>query len=133
MPVGEVAARPGGGGGVGGMVLGGGGAAAAAAVGGDDAVVMQLAAAAGEESVITVNCPDQAGLGCDLCHTILEFGLRITRGGTRSTSPDLLSLSRLLDFALSMEFALPPRSVALPAIRNSWSCVKDLIFFSSPF
>lgn len=104
MPVGEVAARPGGGGGVGGMVLGGGGAAAAAAVGGDDAVVMQLAAAAGEESVITVNCPDQAGLGCDICHTILEFGLRITRGGTRSTSPDLLSVS-------------PPRFRALHGIR----------------
>jgi hypothetical protein len=62
------------------MVLGGG--MAAAAVGGDDAVVMQLAAAEGEETVITVNCPDQAGLGCDLCRTILEFGLRITRGGT---------------------------------------------------
>nr|CAB3459971.1 unnamed protein product [Digitaria exilis] len=60
------------------MVLGG--SAAPAAVGGDDAVVMQLAAAEGEESVVTINCPDQAGLGCDLCHTILEFGLRITRG-----------------------------------------------------
>ena len=62
------------------MVLGGGMGMAAAAVGGDDAVVMQLAAAEGEETVITVNCPDQAGLGCDLCRTILEFVLRITRG-----------------------------------------------------
>ncbi|XP_066365853.1 ACT domain-containing protein ACR9-like [Miscanthus floridulus] len=79
MPVGEVAARPGGGA-AGGMVLGGGMGMAAAAVGGDDAVVMQLAAAEGEETVITVNCPDQAGLGCDLCRTILEFGLRIARG-----------------------------------------------------
>jgi len=73
------------------MVLGGGMGMAAAAVGGDDAVVMQLAAAEGEETIITVNCPDQAGLGCDLCRTILEFGLRITRGGTsRSRSPWLL-------------------------------------------
>ena len=70
---------------MGGMVLGGG-AAAAAAVGGDDAVVMQLAAAEGEETAITVNCPDQAGLGCDLCRTILEFGLRITRGGIPTIS-----------------------------------------------
>lgn len=62
------------------MVLGGG--MAAAAVGGDDAVVMQLGAAEGEETVVTVNCPDQTGLGCDLCRTILEFGLRITRAGT---------------------------------------------------
>ncbi|AQK95496.1 ACT domain-containing protein ACR9 [Zea mays] len=59
------------------MVLGGG--MAAAAVGGDDAVVMQLGGAEGEETVVTVNCPDQTGLGCDLCRTILEFGLRITR------------------------------------------------------
>ena len=92
MPVGEVAARPGGE--VGGMVLGGGAAAAAAAaVGGDDAVVMQLAAAEGEETAITVNCPDQAGLGCDLCRTILEFGLRITRGGTRPVLVPSISLS----------------------------------------
>jgi hypothetical protein len=56
---------------------------------GDDAVVMQLAAA-GEESVITVNCPDEAGLGCDLCRTILEFGLRITRGGMLSPPQHLL-------------------------------------------
>lgn len=61
------------------MVLGGCGGAGAAVV--EDAVVMELAAAEGEDSVVTVNCPDQAGLGCDLCRTILEFGLRITRGG----------------------------------------------------
>ncbi|CAA6654938.1 unnamed protein product [Spirodela intermedia] len=36
---------------------------------------------AGEASVITVNCPDKTGLGCDLCRTILEFGLRISRAG----------------------------------------------------
>ncbi|KAL2329600.1 hypothetical protein Fmac_017181 [Flemingia macrophylla] len=29
--------------------------------------------------IVTVNCPDKAGLGCDLCRIILEFGLRITR------------------------------------------------------
>jgi hypothetical protein len=60
------------------MVLGGGGGAGPGA---EDAVVMELAAGDGEDSVVTVNCPDQAGLGCDLCRTILEFGLRITRGG----------------------------------------------------
>lgn len=101
---------------MGGMVLGGGGAAAAAAVGGDDAVVMQLAAAAGEESVITVNCPDQAGLGCDICHTILEFGLRITRGGTRSTSPDLLSLSLASSISRSPWNSLYPHA-RLPCLR----------------
>jgi hypothetical protein len=82
------------------MVLGGGAAAAAAAGGGasDDAVVMQLAAAAGEESVVTVNCPDEAGLGCDLCRTILEFGLRITRGGMLSPPPPALTKSSFFWF-----------------------------------
>ncbi|XP_078429081.1 ACT domain-containing protein [Wolffia australiana] len=49
-------------------------------MGTDDAVVLQVADRPGERSVITVNCPDKTGLGCDLCRTILEFGLRITRG-----------------------------------------------------
>ncbi|PIA28902.1 hypothetical protein AQUCO_06500027v1 [Aquilegia coerulea] len=33
-----------------------------------------------EASVITVNCPDETGLGCDLCRIILDFGLSITKG-----------------------------------------------------
>ncbi|PIA28909.1 hypothetical protein AQUCO_06500032v1 [Aquilegia coerulea] len=33
-----------------------------------------------EASVITVNCPDKTGLGCDLCRIILDFGLSITKG-----------------------------------------------------
>ncbi|KAK1264997.1 hypothetical protein QJS04_geneDACA011222 [Acorus gramineus] len=33
-----------------------------------------------EGRIITVNCPDKTGLGCDLCRIILEFGLCITRG-----------------------------------------------------
>jgi predicted amino acid-binding ACT domain protein len=31
------------------------------------------------KSVITVNCPDKTGLGCDLCRLILFFGLTIVR------------------------------------------------------
>lgn len=49
----------------------------------EDAVVVHLGKRAGEPSVITVNCPDQTGLGCDLCRIILEFGLSITRAGKR--------------------------------------------------
>ncbi|BBG97948.1 ACT domain-containing protein, partial [Prunus dulcis] len=33
-----------------------------------------------EPSVVTVNCPDKAGLGCDLCRIILQFGLCVTKG-----------------------------------------------------
>lgn len=47
----------------------------------DDVVVIQQGKDPNEPCVVTVNCPDKAGLGCDLCRIILEFGLRITRAG----------------------------------------------------
>ncbi|OVA18317.1 ACT domain [Macleaya cordata] len=46
----------------------------------DDVVLIQKGNKPGEPYVITVNCPDKTGLGCDLCRIILEFGLSITRG-----------------------------------------------------
>ncbi|XP_073144890.1 ACT domain-containing protein ACR9 [Henckelia pumila] len=46
----------------------------------DDAVLIEKGKKPGEPYVITVNCPDKTGLGCDICHTILEFGLYITKG-----------------------------------------------------
>eukprot|EP00262_Sarcandra_glabra_P022330 TRINITY_DN9867_c0_g1_i2.p1 TRINITY_DN9867_c0_g1~~TRINITY_DN9867_c0_g1_i2.p1 ORF type:complete len:291 (+),score=21.47 TRINITY_DN9867_c0_g1_i2:115-987(+) len=48
--------------------------------GDDDAVLIQSGATASDPCVITVNCPDKTGLGCDICRIILEFGLYITRG-----------------------------------------------------
>lgn len=47
----------------------------------EDVVVIQVGKSTGEPSIVTINCPDQTGLGCDLCRVILEFGLCITRGG----------------------------------------------------
>lgn len=47
----------------------------------EDAVVFSEAEKAGEPTVITVNCPDKTGLGCDLCRVILLFGLSISRAG----------------------------------------------------
>ncbi|KAG9146632.1 hypothetical protein Leryth_014648 [Lithospermum erythrorhizon] len=46
----------------------------------DDVVLIEHGKSSGEPTVVTVNCPDKAGLGCDLCRTILEFGLHVTRG-----------------------------------------------------
>ncbi|KAL8166812.1 hypothetical protein V2J09_008311 [Rumex salicifolius] len=46
----------------------------------DDVVVIKKGKTAEEPSLITVNCPDRSGLGCDLCRIILEFGLIITKG-----------------------------------------------------
>lgn len=47
----------------------------------EDMVVISQAAKAGDSTVITVNCPDKTGLGCDLCRVILLFGLSICRAG----------------------------------------------------
>lgn len=47
----------------------------------EDSVVISEPKKAGEFTVITVNCPDRTGLGCDLCRIILLFGLTISRGG----------------------------------------------------
>lgn len=48
----------------------------------DDVVMIRESEKEGEATVITVNCPDKTGLGCDLCRIILFFGLTIFRGGT---------------------------------------------------
>ncbi|KAI3447550.1 hypothetical protein Pfo_004215 [Paulownia fortunei] len=45
----------------------------------DDAVMIRQSEKEGEPSVITVNCPDKTGLGCDLCRIILFFGLTVVR------------------------------------------------------
>ncbi|KAK4478675.1 hypothetical protein RD792_014168 [Penstemon davidsonii] len=45
----------------------------------DDAVIIRQSEKEGEPCVITVNCPDKTGLGCDLCRIILFFGLTIVR------------------------------------------------------
>ncbi|WCJ19569.1 ACT domain-containing protein [Euphorbia peplus] len=45
----------------------------------DDVVLIQPAKSPGDPTIVTVSCPDKAGLGCDLCRIILEFGLLITR------------------------------------------------------
>ncbi|KAF4368069.1 hypothetical protein F8388_002680 [Cannabis sativa] len=39
----------------------------------------------GDPTVITVNCPDKTGLGCDLCRIVLIFGLSICRAEDFST------------------------------------------------
>ncbi|KAF3784401.1 ACT domain-containing protein [Nymphaea thermarum] len=46
----------------------------------DDVVLIRNGHKEGDPTVITVNCPDKTGLGCDVCRLILQFGLSITRG-----------------------------------------------------
>ncbi|KAJ7970475.1 ACT domain containing protein [Quillaja saponaria] len=43
-------------------------------------VLISQAQKKGDPTVITVNCPDKTGVGCDLSRIILLFGLSISRG-----------------------------------------------------
>ncbi|KAL6497720.1 hypothetical protein OROHE_027045 [Orobanche hederae] len=56
----------------------------------EDAVLIKEVEIEGGQTVITVNCPDKTGLGCDLCRVILFFGLSIARGvgGVTDVSTD---------------------------------------------
>ncbi|CAM8949151.1 unnamed protein product [Rhodiola kirilowii] len=45
----------------------------------DDVVLLRPPEKEGDPSVITVNCPDKTGLGCDLCRILLFFGLSVVR------------------------------------------------------
>lgn len=47
----------------------------------DDVVIINKSKNEAEPSVITINCPDKTGLGCDLCRILHFFGLTIVRGG----------------------------------------------------
>lgn len=47
----------------------------------EDVVLIEESKNSGHPTVVTVNCPDKAGLGCDLLRIVLEFGLYVTRGG----------------------------------------------------
>ncbi|OVA06940.1 ACT domain [Macleaya cordata] len=46
----------------------------------EDVVLIRQSEKPGDPNVITVNCPDKTGLGCDLCRIILLFRLSIVRG-----------------------------------------------------
>lgn len=50
----------------------------------EDAVLIKEAEGGNEHTMITVNCPDKTGLGCDLCRVILLFGLSIARGDVQT-------------------------------------------------
>ncbi|CAL0326782.1 unnamed protein product [Lupinus luteus] len=46
----------------------------------DDVVIIRPPEKEGDTTVLTVNCPDKTGLGCDLCRILLFFGVTILRG-----------------------------------------------------
>ncbi|KAL4576340.1 hypothetical protein LXL04_012432 [Taraxacum kok-saghyz] len=46
----------------------------------EDVVLIERGKTSSDPTVVTVNCPDKAGLGCDLLRIVLEFGLCVDRG-----------------------------------------------------
>jgi hypothetical protein len=58
----------------------------------DEVVQIRHADAAGDPTVVTVSCPDQTGLGCDLCRLVLLFGLNILKGGASACHAPLAAL-----------------------------------------
>lgn len=71
--------------------------------GDDDVVLIQKGKKDGDPHVITVNCPDKTGLGCDICRIILDFGLYITKGGRISALLTLLVLQLRFLFVLQCD------------------------------
>lgn len=47
----------------------------------DEVVSIKQGAHQGDPSEISVHCPDNVGLGCDLARIVFEFGLTVVRGG----------------------------------------------------
>lgn len=70
----------------------------------EDVVVIRHAEKPGDPTVITVNCPDKTGLGCDLCRVILLFGLSISRGGKQGLFISLLGSSNPYVFFFFFNF-----------------------------
>ncbi|XP_068668173.1 ACT domain-containing protein ACR9-like isoform X2 [Aristolochia californica] len=112
----------------------------------EDVVQIEGGNNSGEPCVITVNCPDKTGLGCDLCRIILEFGLCITRGDVSTDGKwcyvvfwviprsNLTTVrwenlkNRLLSVcpscSVSFYFSLPTRSTASPLYLLKFLCLN---------
>jgi len=78
--------------------------------GDDDVVQIQKGNNPSDPCIITVNCPDKAGLACDISRIILDFGLYISKGGIKP-----LFVTQLLSFTFSdSSFSSLPLGVGLP-------------------
>lgn len=81
----------------------------------DDVVILRQSEKEDEPSVITVNCPDKTGLGCDLCRIILFFGLVVVRVG-------------MCICIMRVKISRATRAIALCYIKNVNFCLL-LVYF----
>ncbi|MCL7045159.1 hypothetical protein MKW94_021315 [Papaver nudicaule] len=82
----------------------------------DDVVIIKQSEKLGDPSMITVNCPDKTGLGCDLCRIILFFGLNIVKG----------------DFSTDGKWCYVVFWVVEKSRRTRWSSLKKRLLEACP-
>uniref|UniRef100_A0A7N0TLC3 ACT domain-containing protein ACR n=1 Tax=Kalanchoe fedtschenkoi TaxID=63787 RepID=A0A7N0TLC3_KALFE len=92
----------------------------------DDVVLIQNGKSPNDPTVITVSCPDQAGLGCDICRIILEFGLFITRGDFSTDGRWCYVVLRVLPHPISVK-------VDWASLKNRLVAVCPSLLFSYCF
>lgn len=108
-----------------------------------DVVVIQKGKNPGDPHVITVNCPDKTGLGCDICRIILDFGLSITKGDVSTDGiwcymvfwvvpnsispvvrwPSLKNRLQSICPSCTTSFYLPPRTASSPVYLLKFFCL----------
>ena len=92
----------------------------------EDAVEIKEAEGDCEHTVITVNCPDKTGLGCDLCRIILLFGISISRGGSSLMN---LTLPFQLNFSLLYKKLLKCSVFGVKNVIFICVCVCVCVFY----
>ncbi|CAM8978393.1 unnamed protein product [Rhodiola kirilowii] len=85
----------------------------------DDVVLIQNGNNPKDPTVITVSCPDQAGLGCDICRIILEFGLFVTRGDFSTDGRWCYIVLRVLPHPISIKVDWESLKIRLVAVCPS--------------
>ncbi|KAL0876638.1 hypothetical protein Bca101_026343 [Brassica carinata] len=84
---------------------------------------------AGEPHVITVNCPNRTGLGCDICIVVLNFGFYIKKGDVTTdgmvTSQDPACICAVCPscptyFVLSL---MSPSPISTPVYLLNFFCI----------
>lgn len=96
----------------------------------DDVVIIRPSEKEGEPRVLTVNCPDKTGLGCDLCRIILFFGLSIVRVGKLTHAFLGFLKRRNLDSRFCFLFRFLPSPTI---VTNRTESIMGSAVFPSPF
>lgn len=85
----------------------------------EESVVIRQGSKPGDPNIITVSCPDELGLACDLARSIFEFGLEVVRADFSTDGKWCLML-----------FWVTPRQGLAKAIK--WAPLKKRLISACP-